>query len=72
MDQKQICLWELELLEPLPDKIDAGAPFSITVAVSSPSTLYLAGVPYKVMQDALADHKGVLHHLVGDACEVKG
>jgi len=63
MDQKQICLWELELLEPLPDMIDAGAPFPINLVVSSPSALDLAGVPYKVMHDALVICEGVLPSL---------
>ena len=63
MDQKQICLWKLELLEPLPETLDAGAPFSITAAISSQSPLDLAGVPYKVMQDALVICEGVLPSL---------
>ena len=63
MDQQQICLWELEFLEPLPEMIDAGAPFPITLAVSSPSALDLAGVPYKVMQEVMVICEGVLPSL---------
>lgn len=64
MDQKQVCAWELELLEPLPETLDIGAPFCLTLAVSSEPGLDLAGVPYRVMQDATVICEGVLPALV--------
>ena len=50
MDQNPVCLWEMELSEPLPETLDMGAPFCLSLAVSGQPGLDLAGVPYQVMQ----------------------
>lgn len=64
MEEKQVRVVNLELLEALPDLLDAGAPFSVTVAVSTTNSGDLAGALYQIMGDELLLQEGVLPAVV--------